>query len=187
MIRINLAPETTRRRGVGGFRFPTLPAFNLGWLFGILYVVAVVGIGVYWWSLSSEESDLTAKVDHANKELAQLKVAIGQGSQVKDQAAELRKRLVVLEELTKSQAKPIVLVDIFANMVPKDLWVTGFEERDSRVKVSGSAFSTSAVADFMQNLEKSGKFKLVDIVVSRRDLARPTPLVTFEVTFRFEG
>ncbi|MEK7714521.1 MAG: hypothetical protein AAB387_03610, partial [candidate division NC10 bacterium] len=119
MIRINLAPETLRRRGVGGFKLPTLPAFNLGWLFGILYVVAVLGIGVYWWSLSSEESDLTAKVDRANKELAQLKVAIGQGSQVKDQAAELRKRLVVLEELTKSQAKPIVLVDIFVNMVPK--------------------------------------------------------------------
>lgn len=186
MIRINLAPETKRRRR-GGFTLPTLPAFNLGWLFGILYVVAVVGIGVYWWSLSREESDLTAKVDRANKELAQLKVAISQGSQVRDQAAELRKRLVVLEELTKGQTKPIVLVDIFANMVPNDLWVTGFEERDSRVKVSGSAFSTSAVADFMANLRASGKFKDVDIVVSRRDLGRPTSLVTFEVTCRFEG
>ncbi len=186
MIRINLAPETKRRRG-GAFKLPTLPAFNLGWLFGILYVVAVVGIGVYWWSLSSEESDLTAKVDRANKELAQLKVAISQGSQVKDQAAELRKRLVVLEELTKGQTKPIVLVDVFASMVPNDLWVTGFEERDLRVKVSGTAFSTSAVADFMANLRASGKFKDVDIVVSRRDLGRPTPLVTFEVTCRFEG
>ncbi len=186
MIRINLAPEIKRRRGVA-FRLPTLPAFNLGWLFGILYVVAVVGIGVYWWSLSSEESDLAAKVDRANKELAQLKVAISQGSQVKDQAAELRKRLVVLEELTKGQTKPIVLVDVFASMVPNDLWVTGFEERDLRVKVSGTAFSTSAVADFMANLRASGKFKDVDIVVSRRDLGRPTPLVTFEVTCRFEG
>lgn len=186
MIRINLAPETKRRRGLA-LTLPTLPAFNLGWLFGILYVIAVVGIGVYWWSLSGEESDLTVKVNRANQEMAQLKGAIGLGSKAKDQAAELRKRLVVLEELTKSQAKPIVLVDVFANMVPKDLWITGFEERDSRIRVSGSAFSTSAVADFMQNLEKSRKFKLVDIVVSRRDLARPTPLVTFEVTCRFEG
>jgi hypothetical protein len=39
----------------------------------------------------------------------------------------------------------------------------------------------------MQNLRNSGKFKDVDIVVSRRDLGRPTPLVTFEVTCRFEG
>lgn len=186
MIRINLAPETKRRRGVA-FRLPTLPAFNLGWLFLIVYVVAVVGIGAYWWSLSGEESDLTAKVDRANKELAQLKVTIGQGSQVKDQAAELRKRLAVLEELTKGQARPILLVDTFANTIPKDLWITGFEDKDSRLKVNGAAFSTSAVSDFMANLRASGKFKDVDLLVSRRDLGRPAPLVTFEVTCRFEG
>lgn len=185
MIRINLAPETKRRRGIG-FSL-TLPAFNLGWLFGILYVVAVAGIGVYWWALSSEESDLTGKVARANAELAQLKTTIGQGSQVKDQAAELRKRLVVLEELTRAQARPIVLVDTFASMVPGNLWITGLEERDAKLKVSGSAFSTTAVADFMANLRASGKFRDVDIVVSRRDLGRPTPLVTFEVTCRFEG
>jgi hypothetical protein len=39
----------------------------------------------------------------------------------------------------------------------------------------------------MSNLRASGKFKDVDLVVSRRDLARPSPLVTFEVTCRFEG
>lgn len=186
MIRINLAPETKRRRGIA-FQLPTLPAFNLGWLFLIVYLVAIVGVGAYWWWLSSEQSDLTAKVESANKELAQLKVTIGQGSQVKDQAAELRKRLAVLEQLTKGQARPILLVDTFANMIPKDLWITGLEERDARLKVNGSAFSTTAVADFMANLRGSGKFKDVDLVVSRRDLSRPTPLVTFEVTCRFEG
>jgi len=130
MIRINLAPET-KRRGIG-FKLPTLPAFNLGWLFLIVYLAAVAGIGTYWWALSSEEADLTAKVDGATKELAQLKAAIGQGSQVKDQAAELRKRLAVLEELTKGQTRPILLVDAFASLVPKDLWITRSARRDSR-------------------------------------------------------
>ena len=186
MIRINLAPEVKRRRGVG-FRLPTLPAFNLGWLFLIIYVVAVVGIGVYWWSLSSDESRLVAEVARDTTELNQLRATISQGNQIKDQAAELRKRFVVLEELVKGQTKPIVLVDTFADMIPKDLWITGLEERDSKLKVSGSAYSTTAVADFMANLRASGKFKDVDLVVSRRDLTRPSPLVTFEVTCRFEG
>jgi Tfp pilus assembly protein PilN len=185
MIRINLAPET-KRRGAG-FRLPTLPAFNLGWLFLIIYVVALGGIGYYWWTLSSEEATLTEEIDKRSKELVQLKATIGQGSQLKDQTAELRKRLVVLEELTKGQARPIMLVDTFASMVPKDVWITGLDERNQVLKVSGSAFSTTAVSDFMQNLRASGKFKEVDIVVSRRDLARPNPLVTFEVTCRFEG
>lgn len=185
MIRINLAPET-KRRGIG-FRLPALPAFNLGWLFLIVYVVAGVAIGVYWWTLSSEESQLTVEVAKTNAEVAQLKVTIGQGSQVKEQTAELRKRLVVFEELTRGQAHSVALVDAFADMIPKDVWITGLEERNQILKVSGSAFSTTAVADFMQNLRSSSKFKEVDIVVSRRDLGRPTPLVTFEVTCRFEA
>ncbi len=185
MIRINLAPDAKRRRV--GFTLPALPAFNLGWLFLIVYVVAAGGLGAWWWTLSGEESTLTQEIDKKNKELAQLKATLGQGANVKAQVEELRKRLVVLEELTKGQARPIVLVDTFANMIPKDLWITGIEDRNQVLRISGSAFSTTAVADFMQNLRASGKFKDVDITVSRRDLARPSPLVTFEVTCRFEG
>jgi len=185
MIRINLAPDAKRRRV--GFTLPALPAFNLGWLFLIIYVVAAGGLGAWWWTLSGEESTLTQEIDKKNKELTQLKETLGQGANVKAQVEELRKRLAVLEELTKGQARPIVLVDAFANMIPKDLWITGIEDRNQILRISGSAFSTTAVADFMQNLRASGKFKDVDIIVSRRDLARPSPLVTFEVTCRFEG
>ncbi|HKB24582.1 MAG TPA: PilN domain-containing protein [Methylomirabilota bacterium] len=185
MIRINLAPDAKRRRV--GFTLPALPAFNLGWLFLIVYVVAAGGLGAWWWTLSGEESTLTQEIDKKNTELAQLKATLGQGANVKAQVEELRKRLAVLEELTKGQARPIVLVDAFANMIPKDLWITGIEDRNQVLRISGSAFSTTAVADFMQNLRASGKFKDVDIIVSRRDLARPSPLVTFEVTCRFEG
>lgn len=185
MIRINLAPDAKRRRV--GFTLPTLPAFNLGWLFLIVYVVAAGGLGAWWWTLSGEESTLTQEIDKKNKELAQLKATLGQGANVKAQVEELRKRLAVLEVLTKGQARPIVLVDAFANMIPKDLWITGIEDRNQVLRISGSAFSTTAVADFMQNLRNSGKFKDVDITISRRDLARPSPLVTFEVTCRFEG
>jgi len=39
----------------------------------------------------------------------------------------------------------------------------------------------------MTNLRASGKFKDVDIVVSRQDLAKVPRLVTFEVTCRFES
>ena len=145
------------------------------------------GIGAYWWSLSAEEATLADEVSRKSREIASLKVTIGQGNKIKDQAAELRKRVDVIEKLTRDQAKPIVLADAFASVVPKDLWITRFEERDSILRVSGSAFSATAVSNFMANLRSSGKFKDVDIVVSRRDLARASSPVTFEVTCRFEG
>ena len=190
MIRINLAPEARRRRGFGFPGLPTfsLPSFNLGVLFGLVYVIAIVGVTAYWLLLANEGRRLTAQIAVGQQELEQLKVTIGQVNQLKAQADQLRRRVAVLEELIKGQGRQIALVDAFASVIPRDLWITGFEtHEDFRLKVNGSAFSTTAVSDFMQNLKSSGKFKEIDIVISRRDLSKATGLVTFEVTCRFEG
>jgi Tfp pilus assembly protein PilN len=188
MIRINLAPERSRRRRRVGLGVSlSLPAFNLGWLFGILYLVALVGVGGYWWTLKATESRLRTDIAQAKQEIDALKVQIGQENKTKEMAAELRKRVDIIEALTKNQARPIILVDTFANTVPSDLWITALEERNASLKIIGSATSSVAISNFMTNLRKTGKFKDVDIVITRQDLARPNPLVTFEVTCRFEG
>jgi len=186
MIRINLAPERGRRLRGAGFSF-SLPAFNMAWLFGVIYLALLLGVGVTWWILISTKANLTADIDRAQKDLAALKAQIGQETKIKELANELRKRVDVIESITKAQGRPILMVEAFASVIPSDLSITGFEERGGQLKVAGSAFSATAVADFMSNLRASGKFKDVDLVVSRRDLARPSPLVTFEVTCRFEG
>ena len=188
MIRINLAPERSRRRrrlGVG--LNLSLPSFNLGWLFGVVYLAAILGVVGYWWTLKATEGRLRQDIASARQEIDSLRAQIGQENKMKDMAAELRKRVDIIENLTKNQARPIVLVDAFADTVPADLWITAFEERNAALKISGSATSTVAVSNFMTNLRKTGKFKDIDIVISRQDLARSSPLVTFEVTCRFEG
>lgn len=182
MIRINLAPTLARRRG---FRL-SLPSFNLGMVFGLVYLVAALGVGAYWWSLSAAESRLTAEVAGASKELATLKETIGAGAKIKDQAANLRKQVGVIEELTKNQTRPIRLFDAFVDMVPRDLWITGLEERGATLRVAGSAYTAATVADFMSNLRTSGKFKDVDLLVSRQDLTKTPSPVIFEITCRFE-
>lgn len=182
MIRINLAPTIARRR----IRI-SLPSFNLGMAFGVVYLLAVLGVGWSWWSDSAKESRLTADIARATKELATLKETIGAGAKLKDQAADLRKRVQVIDELTKNQTRPIRLLDAFIDMVPQDLWITALEERGVILKVAGSAYSAAAVADFMSNLRTSGKFKEVDLLVSRQDLAKtPSPII-FEITCRFEA
>jgi len=189
MIRINLAPREARRRGAG-FKLPSLSVgvgLNLGLLFGVVYILAVVGLGYAWWSLSAEESRLTAEIGRANQELTSLKATLGQGANVKARLADFKKRVEVIEALTKGQSRPIVLFDAFADVVPQDLWITGMEERDAVLKVTGSAFSTTAVSDLLSNLRSSGRFRDIDIVVSRQDLAKTPSLVTFEVTCRFES
>lgn len=186
MIRINVAPPPEARARRKRFEF-RLPAFNLGILFGILYVIAVAGIGWYWWTESEEAARLDREVARAQQELAALKTTIGQGAKVKELLPELQKRVKAIQELTKDQARPIRLLDAFVEVVPRELWITGFEEKGAVLRITGSAFTTTAVSDFMSNLKASGKFKDVDIVVSRQDLVKPPRLVTFEVTCRFES
>ena len=184
MIRINLAPPTARQGR--GFRL-SLPSFNVGMLFLVVYLVVGAVVGAYWWQLSKEATRLTDEVEQANRELAMLKPITDQSSRVKDQLADLQKRVRTITDLTKNQAKPIRMFDAFASVVPNDLWVTRMEEKGNILKVSGTAFSSVAVSDLMANLRASGKFKDVDIVLSRQDLGRSPRLVTFEVTCRFES
>jgi type IV pilus assembly protein PilN len=184
MIRINLAPIEARRR------MPSMslsvPSFNLGILFAVLFVLTIAGLGFYWYGLLSEESALAADVDRLNRELASLKTTIGEGAGVKTQLTEVRRRVTILEDLTKGQGRSIVLLDSFIDTVPRDVWITSLEQKESVLKLGGTAFSTTAVSDFMSNLKSSGKFKDVDIVVSRQAIDKTPSLVTFEVTCRFE-
>ena len=184
MIRINLAPVEARAHR-SSFSF-ALPSFNLGVLFAIVYVVALGGLGYYWFSLHAEETRIAADVDRLNRELTSLKATLGQSAHVKGQLAEVKRRVEILEELTKSQGKPIALLDAFADTVPRDLWINSLEQKDSVVKLGGTAFSTTAVSDFMANLKGSGKFKDVDIVISKQAIDKIPSLVTFEVTCKFE-
>lgn len=185
MIRINLAPpEKGRRRRAWR---PATPGINLGLVFVVLYGVAAIGVGLYWWKLSRDAAELTITVEGETKELATLRSVLGPATKMKEHLAELQRRVYAIDELTKGQERAVLIFDAFVDAVPRDLWVTGFEDKVTTITVTGTAFSTTAVADLMANLARSGKFKDVEIVVSRQDLTKSPRLVTFEVTCRFTG
>ncbi|TMQ15910.1 MAG: PilN domain-containing protein [Candidatus Rokuibacteriota bacterium] len=184
MIRINLAPPETRRsRPVFNL---SLPPLNLGVVFAIVYALTLAALGLTWWSLNAEETRTAADVDRLTRELQSLKATLGDGANVKGRLAEVKRRVDILQDLTKGQGRPIAILDAFADTVPRDLWITTLEQKESVLKLSGTAFSTTAVSDFMSNLKASGKFKDVDIVVSRQAIDKTPSLVTFEVTCKFE-
>jgi Tfp pilus assembly protein PilN len=187
MIRINLAPPVGRPRRAGaGIQF-RIPEFNFGIAFGVVYAVAFLVLGGWWLQLSRTEGRLTDEVKTKTAELEKLKQRVGQAGKVKEQIADLQKRVDALRELTVTQTRPVKLFDALVDMVPRDLWLTGLEERGPTLKIMGSSFSATAISDFMSNMRSSGRFKDVDIVVSRQDLTKMPAPVTFEVTCRFES
>ena len=182
MIKINLLPERPRRRFA--IALPTLP--GLGLLFGALSLVVIVLVGGYWVWLIREGQNLTAEIARIEAETAKYKAAIAEGNRYKKEKEELERRLALIDLIARNQTRPVYLVDALADTVPPDVWLTSMEERERVLKIAGSAFSTTALSDFMSNLKGSGKFRDVDLVVSRQDFGKTPRLVIFEVTCRFE-
>ena len=181
MIRINLAPPRERAGMSRGW-----PGLNLGVVFGVAGValaLAVIGSALY---LFREERRLRAEVEVSARELNTLRVIVGPAAKMKEHLAELQARLKAVQTLTKDQSRPLFLIDAFADVVPADLWITGLEDSGAILRVTGSAFSATAVSNLMTALRSSGKFRDVDIVVSKRDLDKVPDVVTFEITCRFE-
>jgi type IV pilus assembly protein PilN len=190
MIRINLAPPDRRSRGGGlGLRIalPRLPEFNLAMAFGVLYLLTALALGAFWWHLSGREEHLISEVQRQTANLTELKARVGQAGKIKEKLAELQKRLDAIQALTKGQNRPVALFDTLADVVPRELWLTGLEERGASLRITGTSFSTTAVSDFMSNLRSSGRFKDVDIILSKQDHSKTPAPVTFEVTCRFES
>lgn len=177
MIRVNLAPPVVRPRRVR-------PRF-VGALVGLAYVVMVLGLSGAFAILAGTEQQLLGEIDGAQRELASIRTTLGRGARVREDLAELARRIQAIQDLTKNQAAAILVMDAFADVIPRDLWITTLEGRGTELRAMGSAHSPTAVADFMSNLRASGKFREVEIVVSKQDLAKTPSVVTFEVTCRF--
>lgn len=187
MIKINLLPP--QRRKAIAIALPALPW--LGILFGILLLLLIGGMGGYWYMLGEEATRLAAERTRLETEFRALEAVIAKGRVFKQKALDLEKRVAAIELVAKNQARPIYLLDALADMIPRDLWLTILEEKQEKdkdrqqLRLAGTAFSVTAVADFMSNLRGSGKFMDVDLLTSRQDLTKTPALVVFEVTCTF--
>ncbi len=181
MIRINLAPPSAKK-GMG----LSIPSFDLGMLFGAVALGLVLVVGGWWWSLSSEINRLNTEIAENKKQAERLKVVIAEGERFRRDKETLERRVNAIEVVARHQTRPVYLLDAVLDTLPKDLWLTRMEEKGTQLRFAGTAYSATALADFMANLKASGKFKDVDIVDAKQDLTKSPRLITFEVVTRFE-
>ena len=181
MIRINLAPPATKRS-----LSLSIPSFNLGMLFGAIALGLVLVLAVWWWSVSAEIRRLNTEIEQNQKEADRLKVVIAEGQRFRRDKELRERRLNAIELVARHQTRPVYLLDAVLDTLPKDLWLTRMEEKGTQLRFAGTTYSATALSDFMANLKASGKFKDVDIVDAKQDLAKSPRLITFEVVTRFE-
>src|SRR5262249_5715861 len=174
MIRINLAPPAAGR--------PAAPStLRLGLIFGVLIALLVGGLGGFGVKLGVDISDLQREIAGSEADLARLRARIAEGQRVRSEMEELRRDIDAIETAARSQVRPAYLLSTLANALPPDVWLIRVEEKGRHMRLAGSSRSSVGLSAFMTSLDRSGRFRDIELVESRLDPARGSGVISFEL------
>jgi type IV pilus assembly protein PilN len=167
MIRINLlAVEREAKKKKATFQAGQKVALACG-------LILVLTAGVVGWrylALSRESVALDREIADKQAQVTRLHSIIQQVQQFEQQKAQLQQRVVLIEELRKSQKGPVHMLDQLSRSLPTMMWLTALKQDNDTITIDGKSTTQTGVSDFVSNLEGSGYFKKsVDIVSSTSD------------------
>src|SRR6202023_3349541 len=159
MIKINLLSEGKRpaavrkARGAGEARDLALWMLLLGALLGVL------ATGGYWWYLNGKLQEKQEEVAQAQKEVDALQAVIKEVEDFKKKKKNLADKIAIINELKSNQRGPVRVMDYISRALPELLWLDRLKMNASSIEIEGRAFNPNAVANLMENLDKSTEFK----------------------------
>jgi len=181
MIRINLlAVERERTKKKATFQTGQKVTVACS----AVLVLAVVTIGWRYLSLNNESKQLDVDISNSQQEASRLHAIILQVQEFEQRKAQLQQRVVLIEQLRKSQTGPVHMLDQISRSLPPSLWLTALKQDNESITIDGLCTSLTALSDFVANLEGTGYFKKsVEIVSSQTEVttAPPGDLVKFSV------
>ncbi len=174
MIRINLLPVRAAKKKESARQQITI-------LFLAIAGVLVIVLGIYFVTLAkiSAANDEIAK---SEQELKRLKEKIGQIENIKKFQAEVKKKLDILNQLRREKTGPATRLSKLSDAVPEKLWLTKYAENAGKVSLGGFALNEDLIAAFMRNLQASGDFTNVELIVSEQADVGGVKVKRFEIS-----
>ncbi len=173
MIRINLlAVERQAKKKKATFQAGQKIAVACG----VILVLTAAAVGWRFVSISRDSAELDSQIAKAQAEATRLHGIIQQVQKFEQQKAQLQQRVVLIEQLRKSQKGPVHMLDEVSRSLPSMMWLTSLkQDKDDAIVIDGKSTTQTGVSDFVNNLESSGYFKKsVDIVSSTSDAPTAT-------------
>ena len=160
MIKINLLPvRATKKKETARQQ---ISIFLLS-----VVVVLVIALGIYSITLA-KISTAKDEISKSEQEIKRLKEKIGEIDNIKKFQAEVKKKLDILAQLRTNKKGPATRLAKLSDAVPEKLWLTKFVESGDKVSLAGVAFNEEIIAAFMRNLQASGEFTNVELLVSEQ-------------------
>jgi type IV pilus assembly protein PilN len=172
VIRINLL-SVERERSKKKAVFQTGQKVTVACSFVLLLTVVLVGWR--YLALDSESKQLDIDIASAQQETSRLHAIILQVQAFEQQKAQLQQRVVLIEQLRKSQTGPVHMLDQISRSLPPMLWLTGLKQEDNSITIDGRCTTLTGLSDFVANLEASGYFKKSVEIVSSQTETMTTP------------
>ncbi len=182
MIKINLLAEG-KRAVIRKAKTPLLERRDYGpWLLGGLAAVGLLVWGGYWFFLHQKIKQREQEIVVAQKEVDELAPIIKEVEGYKAKKAELEHKIAVINQLKANQRGPVRLMDQISRALPELLWLDALQVGGTTVTLTGQAFNTNAVANFIENLDKVPEFEEPVL----HNTAQAGAVYGYHVTFTFQ-
>ena len=176
MIRINLlgTPRAKGKRGSAATAGPSLEIGDVGSpTVKILVAIALLAgaNGFYWYYLDHQAKSIAAKMQVAEDHNRQLSVVKTKYLERQKQADNYKRRVDVIDQLRAAQSGPVNLLNTIGDTVngTEAVWLSSMKDQGANIAIQGMALSTDAVATLIENLQKTGYFKNIEIKETYQD------------------
>jgi len=162
MIRINLISEGKKAPAVRSAR---LRAFNISAqniavvLVITSFVLSLLGYGGFWLYKKRQLAQQQAEIRELQATVAELDEIIKEVERFEKRKVELQHKIDVITDLRNNQRGPVHIMDQVSRALPDFLWLDRMEMTASLVNIQGKAFTTSSVANFIENLDSVAEFQ----------------------------
>jgi Tfp pilus assembly protein PilN len=169
MIRINLlgTPKTKARH---------LPKITMSApsvrMLSILSIIIAFGLVYFlYWRAENHHEKIQVELRDADKQLAALAGVKAAYTQKQKEADVMKQKFTIIDQLRANQNGPVQLLNTITQTVNSTdaVWLSRMGDDGKEISVDGMALSTTAVANLITNLKKSGYFKNVELKETLQD------------------
>ncbi len=147
MVRINLLPWREQRRREQQRQF----------VISLLTVVVVAGALVYGVDrqIQAETEAQQTRNHFLEQEIARIDKRIAKIRDLESTKKKLLARMTVIQELQHNRPLSVHLMDALVRTLPDGVYLTGFSQKGTALKIEGIAQSNARVSNYMRNIDHS--------------------------------
>lgn len=177
MIRINLlgTPKPKNKRGSAAASAPAMDFGDVGSPLIKVFAALVLFAGAnafVWFSLDHKAKEIATNMQAAEQHNRELSVVKVKYLERQKQADNYKRRVDVIDQLKNAQiGYPMNLLNTIGDTVnnTEAVWLNSMKDQGPNIEIQGMALSTDAVANLIQNLQKTGYFKNIEIKETYQD------------------